>query len=225
LKQNPLSRFVEKMDTVGIWIAAVGIIFTMFYVAIDVLGRLIFKVTIGGGTEALVCLITVWVGYMSLTYTTKTGGHVAMSFFSDKLYGKKKLYDEIFISLITLIFFIFFTYASLKAWHNDFVKNTIVDASFSFKLRLWWGEIAMPIGTIAQIIASLSTIVEKIYCLRHGILPEKTITIQDEVKMQEKAKKDADKLAEEVSEKTTDNNINESKDDLKAGDAGEEESR
>ena len=225
MKQNPLSRFVEKMDNVGIWIAAAGIIFTMFYVAIDVLGRLIFKVTIGGGTEALVCLITVWVGYMSLTYTTKTGGHVAMSFFSDKLYGKKKLYDEIFISLITLIFFVFFTYAALKAWHNDFVKNTIVDASFSFKLRLWWGEIAMPIGTIAQIIASLSTILEKAYCLRHGILPEKTVTIQDEVKMQEAAQLYTGIIDEEVFDETTDKNIIELKDDLKAGDAGEEESR
>lgn len=185
MKRNPLSKCVEILDNIGIWVSAACIIFTMFYVSADVLGRLLLKRTIGGGTEALICLITVWVAYMSLSYTTKTGGHVAMTFFSGKLYGRAKLIDEIFVSSMTLLFYVVMFYAAWKMFMTDFTHNTIVDATFSFKLRLWWGQIAMPIGCAVQVLASLGSILENIYDLIHGNLPQKELTIQEEIKAEE----------------------------------------
>ena len=188
MNKKGFSKVVELLDNIGIWISAALIIFTMFYVALDVLGRLLFKTSIGGGTEALICLITVWIGYMALSYTTKTGGHVAMTFVSDKLYGRVKLADDIIVSLITLIFYVFMVYATWKAFMADFTANTIVDATFSFKLRLWWGKIAMPVGCAVQILASLSVIIEKIYSWKQGVFPGKKLSIQEEIKAEEKAK-------------------------------------
>lgn len=172
MKPDLVTKIVNTLENICIWISAALIVFTMFYVGADVLARLLFKVTIGGGTEALICLVTVWVAYMALPYTTRTGGHVSMSFVSDRLHGKAKLIDNIFISVVSCAFFVIATYATFKMFRGDLRNNTIVDATFPFKLRLWWGELAMPIGCGIQILACLCSIVQNINRFVRGELDE-----------------------------------------------------
>lgn len=180
MKADPITRFVSKLEDICVWISAALIVFTMFYVALDVLARLLFKTSIGGGTEALICLVTVWVAYMAVPYTTRIGGHVSMSFLSDRLHGKVKLIDNIFISVVSCVFFILLTYATFKMFVGDFTSNTIVDAAFPFKLRLWWGRLAMPIGCVIQVLACLCTVVKNVRMIARGESEESLKTAENE---------------------------------------------
>ena len=180
MKADPITRFVTKLEDICVWISAALIVFTMIYVTLDVVARLVFKTSIGGGTEALICLVTVWVAYMAVPYTTRTGGQVAMSFVSDRLRGKAKLIDNIFISVVSCVFFIILTYATYQMFMGDFANNTIVDATFPFKLRLWWGRLAMPIGCIIQVLACLCTIVKNVRMLASGVTEESLKAAEEE---------------------------------------------
>lgn len=155
-KWQSISRVFSKVETALAWIGGLGIMFTMFYVAIDVLARFLFKTSIGGGTEQLVSMITVLVGYAPLAYTMAGNGHVTMTAVTDHLHGRAKLLNAMWVSLFCAAFCLLMLYVTGKAgFLRAYSTKEIVDALFPFKLYIWYGKLGQPIGLCAVTLTSV----------------------------------------------------------------------
>jgi TRAP-type C4-dicarboxylate transport system permease small subunit len=150
-----LAKRFEIIGTVLAWVGGAAIFFTMVYVTADVAARFLLKISIGGGTDQLVSMVTVFVGYMPLSYTMAKNGHVTMTVLTDRMKGRKKLVTNMWIGFYCTLFFLLMFYVNYNiGFIRSFATKEIVEASFSFKLYLWYGRIALPIGIASMIVTS-----------------------------------------------------------------------
>jgi TRAP-type C4-dicarboxylate transport system permease small subunit len=165
------------------WLGGFSIFFSMIYVTADILTRLLFKSSIGGGTDQLVSMITVFVAYMPLAYTMAQKGHVTMTIFTGKLNGKKKIINDMWVGLFCTVFFVVFFYMTLKSgFMRAYTTGEIIETSFSFKLYIWYGKIALPIGTLIMAVTCFLMFVDSLLILTNYNKIDKEIDSSDNEK-------------------------------------------
>ncbi len=161
-----VDRIFSKIETALAWVGGCGIMVTMFYVSIDILARLVFKTSIGGGTTQLVSMITVLVAYSPLAYTLRQKGHVTMTVLTDRLKGRAKILSDIWVYFFCTLFFLGMLYITGKAgFLRAYGSREVVEASFPFKLYLWYGKIGQPIGTAVMMVTSFLMFIRSLLCL------------------------------------------------------------
>ncbi len=123
--------------------SGVFLLFLMFWVVADVVGRFVFLKPIPGGVES-VELILPWIAFLAVSYTLIKGSHVRVSLVVSRLPPKLQLWAGRFTYVVGVFLFGILAYISWLQFYESFVKLEYMEAAI--RLPWWAGKMAMPIG-------------------------------------------------------------------------------
>ncbi|MCL6478629.1 MAG: TRAP transporter small permease [Peptococcaceae bacterium] len=154
---NPVANFTFKFSRFLDRIAGWAIVATMVAVVGNVVLR-VFGHPLGGTYEWVGFLTALAVG-LSLAYCAAMGGHVAITFFMDKLTPKAQAYVDIATGVIVLLFLLLAT-REITAYATSMVVSGEVAATTKVPIYPFIYLIAF--GFVAYVLVMLNVILESI---------------------------------------------------------------
>jgi TRAP-type C4-dicarboxylate transport system permease small subunit len=151
-----LSKWLEKIIKISGIAALILMVGMIFF---NIVSRAAFQETFGVTEEWSVWLM-IWSVFVYIGLDIKENAHIAVDLIPNKLRGKKKLILEVFISVVMIIFGVFFLYI---CWSDVLMaKMTRLSTITSISVPLWLVKLCMPLGMILFIFHSIEKLTKDI---------------------------------------------------------------
>lgn len=149
---------IIKISGIAALVLMVGMIF------FNIVSRALFQETFGVTEEWSVWLM-IWSVFVYIGLDIKEKAHISVDLIPNKLKGNTKLVLEIFMSLVMIIFGVFFLYA---CWADVMMaKMTRLSTITSIPVPLWIVKLCMPLGMLLFIFHTIEKMMNDIQG-RHG---------------------------------------------------------
>ena len=161
-----LERFAEITHRISIgagWVGIVAMWLLTAVMATEIIGRTFWNISLVFGLEISKWLLLALV-MMGVAWTLKAGGHVRIGLLSSHLSQRNQSWLLVVISTIGLAAFTFVTIYTWQGFVSNFVGN--VRGESMLELRLWWGWVALFIGSGLLALQFAGTLAENIVSLR-----------------------------------------------------------
>lgn len=107
-----LDNFLNKIEKIGIAITGLAVMFMMFFISADVLGRNLFSISISGNYEIVQNYIMPLMVFPVIGYAYSEGMMPRVEFVLDKFSNKVRFVLEILILVVNSVFmFLLLTYS------------------------------------------------------------------------------------------------------------------
>ncbi len=161
-----LERFAEITHRISIgagWVGIVAMWLLTAVMATEIIGRTFWNISLVFGLEISKWLLLALV-MMGVAWTLKAGGHVRIGLLSSHLSQRNQSWLLVVISTIGVAAFTFVTIYTWQGFVSNFVGN--VRGESMLELRLWWGWVALFIGSGLLTLQFAGTLAENIVSLR-----------------------------------------------------------
>jgi len=161
-----LERFAEITHRISIgagWVGIVAMWLLTAVMATEIIGRTFWNISLVFGLEVSKWLLLALV-MMGVAWTLKAGGHVRIGLLSSHLSQRNQSWLLVVISTIGVAAFTFVTIYTWQGFVSNFVGN--VRGESMLELRLWWGWVALFIGSGLLTLQFAGTLAENIISLR-----------------------------------------------------------
>ena len=118
-----LTEFINKLTNISKWLALITMGFMMFFIAIGVVSRALFKPILGD--VELVQLGMVVLIICGLAYTETVNGHISIGLFVDRLSNKIQKIIDIFTYVISMLICFIFSYIYFQVFINHLTNRRL----------------------------------------------------------------------------------------------------
>ena len=159
---SKLNDRAQILNRTMVYISGFGLTFMTVMIVVDVFLRFVFNAPLKATVE-MSELIEPYVVFLPFAYTLAKGRHVRVTLITSRLSKTPRIFSEILVYIIDVIFFaLLCCYSLLEFWHSFKVGEIMLAP---IKLPWWVGKFSMPLGMfviIIQCILLLLLILSKI---------------------------------------------------------------
>lgn len=157
-----LSDGIEKILKLFGIIALVLMVGMIFF---NIVSRAVFQETFGVTEEWPVWLM-IWSVFIFIGIDIKENAHISVDLILNALKGRKKIFLEVFISIVMIVFGILFLYA---CWSDVIMAYKIhLSTITSIPVPVWIVKLCMPLGMLFFIFHTIEKLAKEIQMLQGG---------------------------------------------------------
>jgi len=154
-------RLVEILNNVSGYLSALLVLFSIGLIAVHVFARRVLNSPLLFGEEVS-CYLLLWMTFLGLAYTMKTGGHVRVDVFVRRFSDRSKLLFHKLPNILGILFTLIFLAGNFLMLRQFYLKHTLSTKDLQIPLVI--PAIVLVIGPLLllfQMIVQLSGLEKK----------------------------------------------------------------